>query len=190
MFCENKSTVSTAFHESGHAVSSLLLNVPFDSVNIEKKYFSNGEVRISEQFANSIWFIKTPERCLTTPFQKNRLENFLTVLYAGFCAEKKFTGTENSRGSQYDFDLATQLISILSESPKQQRLYRKLFLTKAEELFTRPDGSTNKNICAAAAKVALKLLSRKELSSDEVKATCGNYLSDENHFPFCKRKAA
>jgi hypothetical protein len=128
-----KPKISTAYHEAGHAVASWHFRKRFRSVTIVPTGESLGCVK-SNQYLK-----RNPEYELDSRMI-NCFETKAQILFAGYYAEKKFTGRGNSVGASRDFNTALSLLLRIHEG-EVGRCYIRYILACTKNLWTYDDGS-------------------------------------------------
>ena len=92
-----------AIHESGHVIASFKLNRRFEFVTIKESEGVLGFVKYSKTEMNEVLEIIKKQRFESLTEEEERLiEDQNIIEFAGFYAEKKYTGNKNHEGSSHD----------------------------------------------------------------------------------------
>jgi hypothetical protein len=106
-----------AYHEAGHAISSLLHEVALRRVHIVADEDTLGKTigrSVTKAFGDAV---DTGFLALEPPRVWRKLEAYIMVLIAGILAERMATGRWNHRGACHDTHVVIDLMSRFQESP-------------------------------------------------------------------------
>src|ERR1035438_798584 len=94
---------ATAYHEAGHVFTAIRLIVPFKYVTIIETGDALGHVRFNN---NIVKILKKLEVEQASPNDRMNIEKNIIIDFAGYYAEKKYTGRKNNIGASQDWENA------------------------------------------------------------------------------------
>src|SRR5690348_7943364 len=110
-----KELCSTAFHESGHVIAAWHLGLKFVYVTIKPEENTLGHVKFNSKTAKRLASINNTQK-EPSPFEKCLVEKNIITDFAGFFAQKKFTGIEDPISASGDYRNAVDAASIICNS--------------------------------------------------------------------------
>jgi len=162
---EKRSTQNVAYHEAGHAVAHLVMNVPMRRASIIPKENTLGFVSVQK---SPRWLTHLFE--FGNPWENNRATRYILaaiICYmAGKIAEKKFTGRNNNLGSKSDMEMTYRLAETICFDNDEIRALLKWLSLHTEKLISKHWESVDV--------LAKKLLDEKSLSAKEIRKTLIN----------------
>ena len=152
---------ATAYHEAGHAVAHVALEVPFRRVTVRPgdDYLGRVEAgRLSKRLAIEL------EQSFLSPRDRDRAEREIICLFCGPIAQACHAGRRSHRATGSDYHRITDFVFSMSAGPDEMRAYRNWLKLRAEQLLFR------KCNWPAVEAVARALLQSITLSSAEVRS--------------------
>jgi len=156
-----KKLKSTAYHESGHVVAAFHFDMPIEYVTIKPNENSLGHVRYDGKIATRLAQLKNT---YTDPTNDERIliEKDIIVDFAGFYAEKKFTGQQNTIGASSDWQNAILKAGVIHSSDNIIEKFQEYCAVYAEEFVDEPVHWQQIEV------IAENLLLRETLTYDEI----------------------
>jgi len=148
---QTKALKATAYHEAGHAVAALRLNVSVRSVSIVPTKGSLGRMAHYRKTGFS------PDIDITSLRAKGVLERDAIVTLAGPAAEKRYTGRYNGHGAGSDIDRVLNLLSYACPDEKVLRAYFHYLRESAAAMMR------SEHVWAQVAAVARELLKQETI---------------------------
>jgi hypothetical protein len=124
----------TAYHETGHTIASLFLELPLRSTSIVAKEDYLG-VTICRRLTKQL--VQAAEIRDLTPAQRDRSEREVVVSLAGVIAEKMACGRWKTSGAREDVRSADDFLGALSGSDDERTAYFTLLAIRTRDLLRR-----------------------------------------------------
>ena len=122
---------ATAYHESGHAITAIHLDIPFRYLTIIKNETSLGHVLFGSKVSLLCASLKN-EYAEPTCKQKELIERDIIIDFAGFYAEHKFTGRRNKISASQDWNNAISKAEVIHDSLDIIEKYLEYLAVRAE----------------------------------------------------------
>jgi ATP-dependent Zn protease len=145
-----------AYHEAGHAVAAVELNVAFREVSIVPADGTVGHVVRSLSGA-----IRRSLESGTPP--RRRVEAAVMICFAGEVAEHRFSGRHDWVGAERDITSALDYLDTITESSREAAAYRTLLWIRTEQLFAKD------HIWAGVEALAAALMERPTINGREAR---------------------
>jgi hypothetical protein len=149
---------ATAYHEAGHAVAHVLLQVPFRKATIREGDDYLGRVEGYKLGKTFLEKIETGDLSLR---DEDRIRRIVITLLAGHEAEQRFTGRKNSVGAASDHSSVVDFLFRVY-SPKATEAYMTFLEIRTEEELNAP------GVWKGLQTVAAALLDKKTLTATEI----------------------
>jgi hypothetical protein len=130
-------SLNVAYHEAGHAVASWWLDsatdydLSFEYVTIVPNDHSVGHMRYETMPTLA------EDNLEDDPKLRDYTERMIIIIFAGFVAEKRFTGRGNHVGADHDFRNAHALATQFQQTDECQAAYMKWLFKRSEALIDR-----------------------------------------------------
>lgn len=163
-----KQLLATAYHEAGHAVAAIKLEIRFTKVDVIPNSEAGRLGVLMSKMHKGLRAAIINDNKLTHA-HRARLHDTIRMGLAGHIAEHKHTGRRNNWKSRSDYRTAADMAFELEGSARNAGALLDYLTTTTESLFTDYETGADQILWTAVRNIAEALIEKRSLTESEAK---------------------